>query len=365
MAGEAQSPRSCCQRSTEALLGNLLDQGNLTESPELAEGLATLGERYPGIWSFALSLANVRVANLQPPASAMRLATRCQGCGGDASLIVVSSQLLLALQRLTQLFGASIEDWSVAGGSVTVTYRTPGAAQCDAFRAAIAGFVQGEPGPAGPLDIAPGWAPVPEGAREPLHRCADLAQLWFVAHEVGHVLDSGSDHSVDPNVHRLRSLVEANLDRLDLGERTQRLWSEEVVADLIATEFLFGSLVRLARPGPDPHVTRLFVAADVLGAVAAACETIYQLELAIIGTRVDATKVTPNHPPVALRWDMMKGYLVDLCGARSAEEISYLGVVLGQTSKRFEKSVYGSAIGFRENDDDRPDWTPNLAPLRP
>jgi ribosomal protein S14 len=348
------------------LLDNLLDQGNLAESLELTAGLAALGARYPGVWTLALNLAEVRVANLQPPASAMRLATRCPVCGNDASLIVVSSQLLLALQRLTLLFGKIIEAWAVVEGRLSVTYRIPLEAECDAFRATIAAFVQGDPGSERePSGSEAGWASVRDGPREPLRRSADLAQLWFVAHEVGHIIDTGREDPIDPNVQWIRSLVEGNLDHLNLGERTHRLWSEEVIADLIATDFLFGSLMRLARPGPDPQITRLAVAADVLGAVAAACETIYQLELAIIGTRADATQVTPNHPPVALRWDMMKGFLGELSGAHSPDEISYLGFVLGQASKRFEKSVYKAAIGFRENDDDRPDWKPNLTPLRP
>jgi hypothetical protein len=91
-----------------------------------------------------------------------------------------------------------------------------------------------------------------------------------------------------PNYFHNRSELESLLDTMDVGDRDHGYWLDELAADMVATEILFDSLCLEA------NIPKEVAAANLCGGLAAACETLYQLEIAIIGW---GNVITPNHPP--------------------------------------------------------------------
>ncbi len=222
-------------------------------------------------------------------------------------------------------------------------HRKPAASEVAEFKAVIGHYLHAADAAQLSLEeYFARWQRIRSKNGETFFRCVELAVLWFLAHEVGHAIDSSVLVFTEPRFTHNRAVIDELLEGFDLGPRTKRLWAAEIAADVIATEYLFDALINSAHAKVDPRQLSLIVAADVMGGVAAGCESLYQIELAVIGTRPDWDIYVPTHPPAHVRWKVILDYMTSTIRAKSDAEFSYQGMVLGTASKLFEEAAYGN-----------------------
>jgi hypothetical protein len=356
LRGEPSSPPPCCEARARRLVEELIEHEDARLEADGQRVLAGIGEKYPRLWRGALGYTSVHVLELRPPAAAMRLSLSCPVCSEEVTTIIVASQVLLTIQRLMLLFGETmrvVRDERLSH----VTFLEPTDEQVDEFRAILVAYVAGK-GLGHPEGhrISERWAALDKPVGLYLRTSAELGQLWFLGHEVGHGFTSERFHQ-DYGYADNREALEAELKQIsDVGPRTLRLWAEELNADVFATHLLYESLLDGPRrerrmdyesvmdiisddrqggdwPGPE---ARLRVSQVLAGGVAAACEALFQLELAVCGPRMEIEEeFTPSHPPVHLRWNILSRYLRHLGESGDEPSDMFLANMIGQASQRF------------------------------
>ena len=329
----------CCQAEANHLFAGFSRHEECFENSHLLAEIKRVGARYPRFWNKCSFVADVRVADLRSPASALRLSTPCATCDLTVSVIVISSQLMLMIWRLTLLFGEIVETWDFATGRVE--HREPTPLEVAEFKAIIESYLYGHPTET--LDVPQferRWsALIPEAA--PIFRLsASLGQLWFVAHEFGHAWDESFLKYTEPFQFNNRAQLERTLSPMNLGPRTERLWLDELAADIIATDLLFDSLAeQIDERCLDDASVLTRVAADIGGGIAAACEALYQIEIATIGERSDWRDVVSSHPYPQMRWDINLNYLQHLSRTGSIEQCKSFGLIYGRSSQLFTRAA--------------------------
>jgi hypothetical protein len=328
----------CCESRARNLVEELIEREGATPEAEGQRVLSGIGEKYPRLWRSALADTPVHVLELRPPAAAMRLSVSCSACGGEVTTIVVASQVLLTIQRLMLLFGETmivVRDERHA----RLTVLEPKNEQVEEFRAILAAYVGGD-GLGHPKghEISKRWAALDSPIGRDLQRSAELGQLWFLAHEVGHGFTSESFRQRYGFADN-REALKAELKQMtgDLGRRTLRLWAEEINADVFATYLLYESLMDRIRFSYPEAEARLRVSRDLAGGVAAACEGLFQLELVVLGPRTEReAEFTPSHPPAHIRWKILSKYISHLgdCG-EEASDLFFLAQIIARASQGF------------------------------
>jgi hypothetical protein len=235
-----------------------------------------------------------------------------------------------------------------------VTFLEPTDEQVEEYRAILAAYVAGEGlGHPDGHEISERWAALDKPIGLYLHASAELGQLWFLGHEAGHGFTSErfrQNYGFADNREALKAALKQITS--DLGPRTLRLWAEELNADVFATYLLYECLMdglrherlmdplfyeslmdgnRVDWPGPE---ARLRVSQVLAGGVAAACEALFQLELAVSGPRAEE-EFTPSHPPVHIRWKILSDYLRYLGEAGEEPSDMFLANMIGRASQTF------------------------------
>jgi hypothetical protein len=326
---------TCCRSVANETYRSFLETQGLQENLTLSEHLFTSIAKY-ALFKKAIGLfAELKVANIPPPASAMRLSTRCPVCELEASTIVVSAPLLLTVWRLVSLFGGLIVTWRYDQDRLKVEHRTPEPPDLAEFNSIINDYVTGGPVPLLSLpERLKQFSSIDEGVRGIIHASIELGQLWIVAHELAHALRSDFMQLVDPRYIHNRQQIDSLLEEMPLGPRTRRLWAEELDADLVATDILFMNVASNLPSSTDIVFRREEAGSIVCGGLAAALEVIFRLESEILGSQAGQSFV-PVHPPVHLRWLVSSGYIKYLSVPRPGVDLLYLGGILGQVSKQF------------------------------
>lgn len=293
--------------------------------------------RYPRLEEELEHWAEVRVGLMPPPNSATILKASCLTCEELVSVVVVGSPLLRATESLFDLFGSLVTRWDYVGSKLMYETRKPDEGEIQRFDEIVSEYARGEIATdtiTTPRMSAPG---VPHNARDVISRSIEIGQLWIVAHELSHALQSSVAIYLDLENLRARGWIEDILtyEFPEIGEDTRANWAVELGADVKATDIVFGALFDRMEKIKDHTMRRETAGGMLCGGLAVAVEAIYRLEVAVVGEEVTNEGYVPEHPPSRLRWKTSVERAGFLSRPRRNVDLACFGSILGGISQQF------------------------------
>lgn len=296
---------ACCERTVSEARDALL--ADTPENPVMRAAILQVCELYAP-FARAWIDSGLAVARLKAGEAGRECPMKC-ACGKRYSVIIVADTFLFLLWRIQMILISMVESWVVDDNAVTkVKWNQPGSFQRQQLRVAVETYLGGVPvSPAGLSDLV-GACELSKAAeaKRILLQAAGLGELWVVLHEVCHsvlrVAELQGDRA-NLTFKAMRLTAEVEMNNLDLGLRTHKLWVEEVAADLLAVDLLMTGMTQMYQArGMTRDAAGGYSAWLLLGGVRAALEAMTLVERSI-PVSLRPNHLVAEHPTNQLRYE--------------------------------------------------------------
>jgi len=326
--------QACCVNHAEVVFKGLLEKKEGVPS-ELQVFVNRILKDHSLFAKYIRMYAEVRVAILKKYVTAQATIYRCSNCEGDSTLIILSAPLLLLIWRISMLFMRGINKWELNDKKLIVDFKSVDGALKSEFKEMIDEYLNG--GERSFLTLSheiEKVKEVPKVCLEDFHYADVFANLWVMGHEVAHTISEDKLSQVTSELLEIRKATAKFVDLYDLYPSVAHEWEEELNADLIALLLLYLTEAKRLKVDLEDVLVRETIASKIAGGVALACEAMYHIVRNVYPENTkDLNEL--KHPPLEIRWQVVKSYLMQISRPRANVSIFYFADVISRISFSF------------------------------